>query len=457
MILGKQRARARFREFIGAHLFARKNARVLCLPGENGREVEHVYRKLGFRDENIVGVEMDARAARGVRTHYPRIEVREGELLDVVGDIVTSKSESPFDVVSLDFCGNFSPEKILALSLLQTTGKLADRCIVGTNFFAGREQKHTQLAIRGNYAAHLQSLASSAERAKFVTAGDAWGESIRARAGGAKLNDARDDAIRSAIIQEMTHDGPMLLLSRQYHVTVQEAALDAHLKDRGMSREMRQQLVPMALKEDGGKMLYGPQFALDIRMFEMRKALEALIRAHPGAWRIPESDDPGAVALSFARKAASAFLDEYGQAHVPVAHDGYSYINDAGHKMVSDYFLFQHHADALSALPRSMDIEDDGEIVLAPDPGTFWPPKAYVQYIYELSARYHAIPQLWVQKYKPRVDLGGGALPIDQDGMKAKIVKALKNGRTDDEVMAKFPVTKGTLSALRANITMGRT
>ena len=175
------------------------------------------------------------------------------------------------------------------------------------------------------------------------------------------------DAIRSAIIQEMTHNGPMLLLSRQYHVTVQEAATRCSLKDRGMSRRC-----DTAARTDGAKrrrwqdavrsaVRTGHQ---DVRNAESPEALVAPIRAHPGAWRIPESDDPGAVALSFARKAASAFLDEYGQAHVPVAHEVQLHQRRWAQDGVGLLSLPAPRRCTFGAAAIT-DIEDDGEIVLA--------------------------------------------------------------------------------------------
>lgn len=89
MILGKQRARARLRDFIGKRLHSYRNGRVLCLPGEHGREIEHVYRKLGFQDRNIVGLEADAGAFQGVREHYPKITSHNETIDDYLSRVIS--------------------------------------------------------------------------------------------------------------------------------------------------------------------------------------------------------------------------------------------------------------------------------------------------------------------------------------------------------------------------------
>lgn len=455
MILGKQRARARLREFIGEHIFDRKNARVLCLPGENGREIEHVYRKLGFRDENIVGAEIDRHAAKGVRTHYPRIDLREGSLLDVVQKIVTSPDEPPFDVVSLDFCGNFTEEKFFPLRFLQMTGKLARRVVVASNLFAGREQTRGQQDLRSGYMQHLIGGASSEELAQFVYSTEAWADHATKQSDNVTLASARDHAARTAMINELTHYGPSCTMSRMHNIAISREDLERTLKSRGVNNESRRHIVPYVMTNP----FTMPMGAVLAQTHELYEALLPILKNAPKAFKatIDSNSTPEVVALAWARKVGSAFSDDFGQAHVPIAEAAYSYINDAGHRMVSDYMLFQDNSEHLRRLPQAIAVDTEGGLFLDPDPDDFRPPHEYAQYICKIVQRYHKIPQLWTQGISARVDLGGGALPIDQDGMKEKIVKALKNGRTDDEIMAKYPVTVGTLRALKAHITMAKT
>jgi hypothetical protein len=450
MILGKQRARGRLREFIRANLFSYKNARVLCLPGENGREIEHVYRKLGFQDKNIVGVEMDPHAARGVRIHYPGIDVREGDLHSAVKAIVVSDKEEPFDVVSLDFCGQFSLDKLTCLRLLQTAGKLKNRCVIATNFFAGREKRHTQNVIRLEYSQAASEGESDEEAILALLNGEEIATTIDSDV---PLGVARDHAPRRATINELTHYAAMLRLSRVHRIVIGEREIDDLIRVRNRPITERADFIRFFM----GNSSEAPGVACTLKIFELQNILETTLRMFPGAIRFTNNNNPSTIAFALARRAMELFIHAYGRSQMLTAHAGYSYINDAGHKMISDFSAFRYHEDKLNRQPTIFVPDGCGSIELCPTPRSFGHPLAYVEYVNDvglLIARTLKRPNL---QPVARIDLGGGALPIDHGGTKNKIVAALKRGRTDDEIMAKWPVTIGTLRALRANITMGRT
>lgn len=451
-ILGKQRARARLREFIGTNLFSYKNARVLCLPGENGREIEHVYRKLGFQDKNIVGVEMDPSAARGVRSHYPNIDVREGDLHSVVKAIVTSGKEEPFDVVSLDFCGQFSLDKLTCLRLLQTAGKLKNRCVIATNFFAGREKQDAQYMIRLEYSQAACERQSDEEAIFDLLNGGDIAATINS---GVPLDVARDHAPRRATINELTHYAAMIRLWRAYGIVIGEREIDDLIRIRNRPITERADFIRFFV----GSPTEAPGVACVLKMFELQNILEAALQMFPGALSFTNDGSPSTIAFALARRAMELFIHVYGRSQMLAAHAGYSYINDAGHKMISDFCAFLYHEDKLNRQPTIFVPGEGGSIKLCPTPQSFGHPLAYVEYVNDVGL---LIPKTLRREPNPlqpvaRIDLGGGALPIDHGGMKNKIVAALKRGRTDDEIMAKWPVTIGTLRALRANITMGRT
>ena len=150
--VGKRRLRKRWREFVKKRSFDRKQQRILCFPGEYGFEIEQVYRPLGFKDENIFGVERDPDAAKAIRSRYPKINLFEGEMVDFVNQY----EGPPFGVVSLDYCGHFSDDKMKPLMLLTAGGRLGDRCCVCLNLLAGREQTEDKETLRSLYARFLQ-------------------------------------------------------------------------------------------------------------------------------------------------------------------------------------------------------------------------------------------------------------------------------------------------------------
>lgn len=454
-ILGKQRARARLRDFIGKHLHERKQARVLCLPGANGREIEHVYRKLGFRDENIFGIESDADALPAVRAHYPRITVFHGTVNAFVESYVTDPNAPPLDVVSLDYCGNFDLSRLFCLRLLQTAGKLADNVIIATNFFAGREQAKRQRQLKDTVLAGLLGGGvSSKDRVaveKTPGALDKILDTATEQAANTTLTNARDVAPFIATINELTHFGPYAYLYR--------CGL------RALPRSWTSRIVDKFKLSSHDVFTESPFEVPAVHMAKAREEVADCIRTtltqlrRSGCDRLIGNDASGddVAAATTARQVLSAFQDKRGMAHVPVHWEPYSYVNDVGHRMVSDYMHFRHHRQKLAQIPDGVCIED-GTLIPAQRPEDFNTPVAYLRYVLNIATQWSQLPQLFAQQreHTPRIDLGGGALPFDSERTKARVVELLKKGRTDDEILARFPITVGTLRALKANITMGR-
>lgn len=77
----------------------RHSMKVLCLPGRHGWEIPE-YLRLGFKAENIVGVERSQRVEREFQAMADRygIQAHIGRVEDLVGSV-----REPFDVANLDF------------------------------------------------------------------------------------------------------------------------------------------------------------------------------------------------------------------------------------------------------------------------------------------------------------------------------------------------------------------
>jgi len=132
----------------------RANMRVLCMPGKKCLEIP-VYTELGFRPENIVGVEGGDSAAReefARRANELGIEGRLGRLeKGVVQD------DLPFDLVSLDFLGAMCPTYLKVLA----TTPLSNRSIVCINAMAKRED------LRAEYNLLVSSQGFSGDISNF--------------------------------------------------------------------------------------------------------------------------------------------------------------------------------------------------------------------------------------------------------------------------------------------------
>jgi len=113
--------------------------KVLCFPGDGGREIIEVYRKFNIPDHNIVAVEKDTGIAKGLRERFPNVDVQGGEL----HDYVTKNPNERFDIVSLDFMSTYEGNRATINKIIQL-GLLKPHSILGTNFFYSREAKATQ-------------------------------------------------------------------------------------------------------------------------------------------------------------------------------------------------------------------------------------------------------------------------------------------------------------------------
>lgn len=136
----KERWRNKWAEFIESEttLDERERMKVLCLPGKMCLEIP-AYLRLGFKPENITGVEggdEEARVTFRRNANEYGIQSFEGKMEKFLETDTTR-----YDVVSLDFHGQLAaPAFKIARKIL-----LARKALVLTNFMAKREQAEVQL------------------------------------------------------------------------------------------------------------------------------------------------------------------------------------------------------------------------------------------------------------------------------------------------------------------------
>lgn len=122
-------------EAIPAH--KRAKMKVLCLPGKEWVEVTQIYLALGFRPENIYGVEREESIRREFEENAKMLGCNSyfGTL-----DEFLEQNEVPLDFVSLDFLGPLGDDKLTILSKL----KLSNKAYVLVNYMAQREKSGLQ-------------------------------------------------------------------------------------------------------------------------------------------------------------------------------------------------------------------------------------------------------------------------------------------------------------------------
>lgn len=457
---GKARARARFREFLRPRIHNRKDQHVLCFPGEHGFEIEQVYRKLGFRDENIHGVERDPRAAKAIREKYPNITLFEGDLVD----FVTSYDGPPFAVASFDFCGHYGQDKMVPIAVLCARGLLQGRSVVGLNLLAGRETTKPQTHMRESYARMLLDRSSSLEDMSCPRIDEAIAAVVEAS--GEDLAVVRDNAITHDLLAVMSYSMPAVFACWRFDL--QKAAGTAfHLTpstEKSYSEKGELRLSNVRRVEDP----QGVALALQIK----HEAIAA-INEELQLWGVPEAAKRSARQLGIpsaffdyhlGRTLVMAWFDTYGRPLLPTALERYSYISNSGKRMVSDFVEVRSFEKAFQSLPEMVAPYTDSKdpdahrFRLTPCPNTL-SQGDYLERLRSLVFGYadkiarHV--KLEPDQWPLREDLGGGPQTFDEEKAKNWALQLLRKGRQLGEVASKTHLSLGTLRALKAHLTMG--
>jgi hypothetical protein len=465
---GKRRARKRLRLFVKKRVFNRKSAHVLCMPGEYGIEIEDVYRKLGFRDCNIFGVERHAKAAKAIQERYPGIYVHHGDLLD----FVRQYEGPPFDVVSLDYCGKATVEKLKPLALLSAFNLMAPKCVVHFNVMAGRERKEVQTTLRNSYARILFD--KRLHKGEPIPAGDLTQiQGILDEAGEEDLSRVREDAVTNGVLAQSSYLVPAMKVAGRYnlkectgsmiHVPVGAQVMDSI---EGGERSVvihNAKLVEKDLMAVATAIKHEAIQSVNKTLREARvtEYLKAEVRA-----KMPDFD-ASVIDYHFGRDLVMFFYDKHGEAHLPVDLERYSYISESGRRMITDLVLFRSFEKELASIPNPIFPAD-------PDEGEkgdhrfclYWPetykdnPAGWIQWLKRIHNRYatkvaqycKSLPEHWPE----RIDLGGGTVTMTEEKVKARVVEYIKAGRDNEYILRKFPtLKKGSLAAIRAHVTMG--
>jgi len=117
-----------------SHPRIRSNLRVACFPGPQALEITQVYDPLGIRRENITAFERDKDDAKTLKGKNLGIKVVD----ESVEDYFFHKRDR-YNIVNLDYQGNFGRAEAAALHCLFGWPLLKERAFVGTNFLRKRE------------------------------------------------------------------------------------------------------------------------------------------------------------------------------------------------------------------------------------------------------------------------------------------------------------------------------
>jgi hypothetical protein len=462
--VGKRRVRRRWREFIKRKIFDRKKQNILCFPGEYGFEIEQCYRPLGFREENIHGVERDKRAARLIRERYPKISLYEGELMAFANEY----NGPPFSIVSLDYCGHFSNDKMNPLALLSARGLLAERCVIAVNLMAGREQTEDQQSLRNLYTRVLQDQRDL--KGKVVDIREAI--ALLNEANDENITEVRDNAVTQALLSLLGYFLPSMQVSFGFDLT----------KLRGVAVALRHDTKVLEPAEDGATRLENAEvmdgsnrmsLSLQIKHEaiqdindELRsRGIIATAKLEARRLGIP----PEFFDYHLGRTLVMAFYDKHGQPDFPVTLERYSYVSESGRRMVSDFVetrSFRHELASLPDVIAPLHGKQDPathRFCLHPDPeGEKYKGRAdaYLDllkrvvkgYAEKIAKNIKSEPDTWPE----REDLGGGeTMGVDEEKLKARVIELIKKGRTTEEIVQKVPYLQpGTVRAIRAHVTM---
>jgi hypothetical protein len=469
--VGKRRMRKRWREFITSRVANRKKAQILCFPGEYGFEIEQCYRPLGFRDEHIWGIERDPSAAKAIADRYPNINLIETDLIDFVKDY----EGPPFDIVSLDYCGNFGRDKILPLAILASRGLLTERCCISVNLMAGREKAEDKESMRQLYGRYLQNVRQQ-EDGQLIDIDEAL--AIVAKAGDAELSAVRDSAMTQAITSAVSYLMPALRVAFDCELT--KTAGTAFVLSPNATKEVDDQgrvslsnvrmvgddrmTVAQSIKHEA---ILHVNEELASRGITEAATRQALYDTYMGKKPVAP---PNFFEYHVGRTLVMMFYDQFGHPDFPYSIERYAYISESGKRMISDFIetrKFSKVLDQMPTLVAPLHRRDDPEkhrFALHPQPDVSTPEKmaAYIKQIAK-AVYYYAdniaknLQRTEADSWKPRVELGGGdAIPVDEEKLKARVIELVKKGRSTEEIAQKVPYLQpGTIRAIRAHVTMG--
>lgn len=146
----KQAWREQWKQFLASHTMPaeRANMKVLCLPGKKCLEIP-LYLELGFKSENITGVEGGDEFAKmefHQNAYRYGINAKLGRLENLL-----QHEENVYDVISLDFTGPISKTSLDIVKMLplapSSKGQSNKKSYFMINLLAKREQANSQACV----------------------------------------------------------------------------------------------------------------------------------------------------------------------------------------------------------------------------------------------------------------------------------------------------------------------
>lgn len=436
---GKLRAQVRLREFIGAKLHSRKNSLVLCTPKPEAREIENVYRKLGFQDRHIIGVHQDGKTYRQMAEHYPNIKSKQISLEGfsalpdehLIEELARGSQPidlKPFSVVSLDLDTETShPLLLTPLLALTCLGRLENNVVVAVNFL-----KQTEVEMSEDQDLSTEPVDMEAEERRWDT--EAMDE-IEYLVG--------EEADRFHLTRRSIFKGCRIDKSRMTSET--KASFDQLTAD--LSEDELEKYL------DVNSVMIGGACCRAELLVRIKEYLEMLQARKP--LPLPDGENIDSVALEHVKLAYHAFLIRNGFGYMLRDVERYSYIDDSGRTVNADYLHFQKLDERIkNHIYRWVSREGDqmviDPILAALDLAPF--AKTMQLAIVGIDKRCYSLSPT---KRSARIALGGGSVPLDEEKVRAGVIEMLKKGRTDEEILAKYPITVASVRSYRGRFELG--
>lgn len=419
--LGRQRAQVRLRDFIKKHLHRYKDGRVLCMLPPHSRDIEVVYRKLGFQDQNIIGITDDPLTQSAAMERYPNLKGIYGFIprTDIEFDF-----EGTIDVVSIDCLVPYRHELLAPFAGLLTANRLSDTVVLVVSCLKTGDTKESPcIPVHEAVSADLDC--DKIGRLPMFS-GCTYNEDFLS------TRDLANRALEeSAVKQE--HLASYRKSGAFFHGVI---ACREELRRSIVERVKRQRHSLQSLRDQANSLT------------EARgvKGVEFIV-AGVGTMtdeRIEET------ARRAAYSAHALFISRYGYDWHIQAVERYTY-EDGGNTIGVDFMLLGRvPEDVRSRMLDWIVVDgDDRRMHVAPEILAMEP--AELMTIIGDQRRLH-------RRHAGDVDiaglpepeyLGSGQVAIGSDVLKARVAKLVAKGRTDDEIMARYPVSVDFLRVCR--------
>ncbi|MAF36228.1 hypothetical protein CL622_03875 [archaeon] len=173
--------------------------------GEEALEWWEVYEPLGFKPEHIVCLENDEETYLKLKKYFEKegLPIQLHFTSDTDFFETAKQNGYSFDVISLDYTGPFTDEKMYVLDLIANDSLLGNFGVLCTNYLAKREQKEDSSRLVGNYRfnTYLQEKYSKTGKTSWLDPQDIRAQSEHIPT---TLKEARSSMIKAMILDAMS-------------------------------------------------------------------------------------------------------------------------------------------------------------------------------------------------------------------------------------------------------------